>query len=416
MGIAGLTAPLLVPPPAKSAPREAARDCPLTIVRPLAGEWQFRLDPKSVGKSQGWHLPSASSDGWSTVTVPHTWQVSEDSAGYLGVAWYRCTFELPESWSGKVIRLECEAVFHSAVVWLNGEQVGSHLRKGYTSFAFDISAAALPGQANTITVKVDNSFDQNMLPRGNSYDWTPDGGIIRPVSLLISPKTFIERVDVDAQPDLTTSHASLAIRVTLGNSGSTEKQIQIAYEILEEDTDRVVLRMPRAATASLKPEVSEEVSLPPGVLPNPRLWHFDHPHLYRLAVTIEADGESLHSCSTTFGVRKIEVRDGGFYFNGERVWIMGVERMAGSNPEYGMAEPSAWILHDHNDLKELNCVFTRVHWQQDRTGPRLLRPARNSAPRGSADLGGPNVQWHGRPALAGNHGERPRAIARDDPT
>jgi hypothetical protein len=59
------------------------------------------------------------------------------------------------------------------------------------------------------------------------------------------------------------------------------------------------------------------------------------------------------------------VRDGGFYFNGGRVWLMGVERMAGSNPEYGMAEPAAWILHDHNDLKELNCVFSRVHWQQD---------------------------------------------------
>ena len=45
---------------------------------------------------------------------------------------------------------------------------------------------------------------------------------------------------------------------------------------------------------------------------------------------------------------------------------MGVERMAGSNPQYGMAEPAAWITHDHDDLKELNCVFTRVHWQQDK--------------------------------------------------
>jgi len=40
--------------------------------------------------------------------------------------------------------------------------------------------------------------------------------------------------------------------------------------------------------------------------------------------------------------------------------------MAGSNPEYGMAEPDDWIAHDHDDLKHLNCVFTRVHWPQDR--------------------------------------------------
>jgi beta-glucuronidase len=45
---------------------------------------------------------------------------------------------------------------------------------------------------------------------------------------------------------------------------------------------------------------------------------------------------------------------------------MGVERMAGSNPEFGMAEPAQWIERDHSDLKHLNCVFTRVHWPQDK--------------------------------------------------
>jgi len=365
MGIAGLAAPLLVPPLAESAAREGARDCPLTITRSLDGEWQFRLDPKSQGESQGWHRPSASSEGWRAVTVPHTWQVAEDSAGYLGVAWYRRNFDVPETWSGKVIRLEFKAVFHSAVVWLNGQPIGSHLHKGYTSFAFDISSAVLPGRSNTITIKVDNSFDQNMLPRGNSYDWAPDGGITRPVSLLVAPKTFIERIDVDAQPESNASHASLAIRAKLRNSSDNARQIEISYEILEDETDRVVLRNERAGTASLEPGASRDVSLPPGQLPNPRLWHFDHPHLYRLIMTIAAEGEPLHACSTNFGVRKIEVKDAGFYLNGEHVWLMGVERMAGSNPEYGMAEPASWIVHDHDDLKELNCVFTRVHWQQD---------------------------------------------------
>ena len=73
-----------------------------------------------------------------------------------------------------------------------------------------------------------------------------------------------------------------------------------------------------------------------------------------------------HSYETTFGIRKIEIRDASFYLNGERVRLMGVERMAGSNPEYGMAEPAEWIDHDHADMKDLNCVYTRVHWPQDR--------------------------------------------------
>ena len=65
-------------------------------------------------------------------------------------------------------------------------------------------------------------------------------------------------------------------------------------------------------------------------------------------------------------MRKLEIRDGAFHLNGEHVRLMGVERMAGSNPEFGMAEPTEWIVHDHADMKHLNCVFARVHWPQDK--------------------------------------------------
>jgi beta-galactosidase len=65
-------------------------------------------------------------------------------------------------------------------------------------------------------------------------------------------------------------------------------------------------------------------------------------------------------------VRKVEVKDGKFHLNGEHVRLMGVERMGGSNPEFGMAEPEEWINHDYADMKYLNCIFTRVHWPQDK--------------------------------------------------
>ena len=100
-------------------------------------------------------------------------------------------------------------------------------------------------------------------------------------------------------------------------------------------------------------------------LPKAKLWHFDHPNLYRLVFSIAGEQEN-HQLTTTFGVRKLETKGTAFYLNGERVRLMGVERMAGSNPEFGMAETSQWITHDHDDMKHLNCVFTRVHWPQDK--------------------------------------------------
>ena len=354
----------MIPTPDVGAPGKVSSS--QTLKESLDGTWLFRLDPHAEGESQGWYAAAAPLQGWHEVTVPHTWQISSDTTEYAGVAWYRRSVMVPAFWAGKAVRIEFEAVYHSAVVWLNGRQIGQHLRKGYTAFTLDASAALRPGDLNHLVVRVDNSFDAHMLPRSRSYDWAPDGGIIRSVSLLITPSIFIEGVAVDSQPDLGAPRARLDIRVALRSTSQEAAQFSLAYSIVEQDSVRFVLHQPDAERVQLKPEAALEVMLPATTLPNPRLWHFDHPHLYRLVVSIVEGGQPLHSFSTTFGVRKFEIKDGGFRLNGERVWLMGVERMAGSNPEFGMAEPEAWIRHDHDELKELNCVFTRVHWQQDR--------------------------------------------------
>ena len=328
----------------------------------LGGQWLFRLDPRDRGELEGFHVAAAETANWTAVTVPHTWQVQPETAAYHGVAWYRRNFEVPAFWLSQAVRVEFEAVYHSAAVWVNGKPVGRHLGKGYTAFQFDITAALRPG-ANVIAVRVDNAFNPAMLPRNNSYDWAEDGGITRPVSLLVTPLVFIERVDVDALPDLESGRAQLDVRVVIRNASRRPENVPLAYVVEDVRTGQAVLRQERANPVSVPPGQSVEVSLP-GVLARPQLWHFDHPNLYRLTASA-----GTHQYAASFGVRRFEVRDAAFYLNGERVRLMGAERMAGSHPEFGMAEPLSWLDHDNRDLKELNCVFTRVHWQQDR---RLL--------------------------------------------
>ena len=340
--------------------------CASTEMFSLSGLWLFKLDRENRGNVENWYRSEMPVEDWIPVIVPHTWQIEADSSDYQGAAWYRATFEAPERWGGQSVRVEFEAVFHSAEVWLNGQRVGKHLRSGYTAFTLDLTPALRPGGLNTLVVRVDNSFDDAMLPRGNSFDWTVDGGLIRPVHLLIAPRVCIERVDVDALPHLESASADLVVHAALRNDSEDLADLTLSYEVSEDDSRQVVARQRGAMTISLKAGSAEMVALPHAALRNPRLWHFDHPQLYRLELRIERSGKVVHSADTTFGVRKIEAKDRGFYLNGERIWLMGVERMAGSNPQYGMAEPESWIRHDHDDMKELNAVFTRVHWQQDR--------------------------------------------------
>ncbi|HZU26364.1 MAG TPA: glycoside hydrolase family 2 TIM barrel-domain containing protein [Bryobacteraceae bacterium] len=325
----------------------------------LNGEWLFRLDPQGSGEREGWNRPAPSS-GWRTVMVPHTWQIEPENSEYRGVAWYRKTFSAPADWATCAVRVEFEAVFHTGTVWLNGIEVGRHVGKGYTAFMLDLSPHLRAGGENILAVRVDNAFNDAMLPRGRSSDWAHDGGIYRPVQLLVTPRTFIEQITVESHPDLESHRAAIDARIRVRNSSRDAWQGSALVRVIDDATGLTMLTAP---TTPMKLAAGEVITarVPTLDLPGTKLWHFDHPNLYRLTATLS----SGHSYETTFGIRKIEARADGFYLNGERVRLMGVERMAGSNPEFGMAEPSPWIHHDHADLKELNCIYTRVHWPQD---------------------------------------------------
>jgi beta-galactosidase len=330
----------------------------------LCGEWFFRTDPDNSGTQQNWYDAHAPGKDWRSVNVPHTWQVEDPLTDYRGVAWYWRCFDAPATWQQCAVRVEFEAVFHSAVVWVNGSPAGEHARKGYTAFTFDIAPLVGWGQRNVIVVRVDNAFNQNMLPRGPSSDWANDGGIFRPVHLLITPKTFVERVDIDAVPDLNSGDGSLAIVAHIRNTGLKTWRGKGSFRIVDEETALTVLADSQGSALSVKPSADQSLAFQL-VLPKPKLWHFDHPSLYRLEFLI-ADGHDIHEYRTTFGVRKLEITGGAFDLNGERVRLMGAERLAGSRPEFGMAESTEQIARDHADLKHLNCIFTRVHWPADK--------------------------------------------------
>jgi beta-glucuronidase len=339
-------------------PARPAREFDLCTV------WRFRTDPDSAGEKNNWSTGESAGPDWRSVMVPHTWQIDPPFVEYRGDAWYTKSFLAPADWEKRAVRIEFEAVFHSATVWVNGKLAGRHLRKGYTAFTLDMSHLLQFEKNNVVAVRVNNAFDEHMLPRGRSSDWAHDGGIFRPVRLLITDKVYAERVDVEAVPNFENGSAELTITPFLQSAmdGAISGTLQI--RVIDEETGDVVISDRDATPFHFSQSGPLSLSLQ-RQLQQAKLWHFDSPKLYRLEMTTRtADTADLFT--TTFGVRRFEVRDGAFYLNNEKLALTGVERMAGSNPEFGMAEPYEWIQRDHQDLKYLNCVFSRVHWPQDK--------------------------------------------------
>ena len=148
-------------------------------------------------------------------------------------------------------------MFHSARVWVNGTPVGEHLRKGYTAFTLDVTSALRWDERNTIVVRADNAFDDEMLPRGRSSDWTHDGGIYRPVALVVSPPVFVERLAVDGVPvgacAAATAAADIRVAVTVRNATKAAVRGAVGYDVVDQRSGEVVLRQPRAGQVSVPP-------------------------------------------------------------------------------------------------------------------------------------------------------------------
>lgn len=161
-------------------------------VQLLETGWKFCIDAGKEGISAHWEetgIPNASS-----VCIPHTWNVEEETQAYRGLAWYECQFEVPADWESNKLRIRFRGIYRDADVWLNGNKLGSHYHSGYTPFTLEADHALSYGKSNRLTVSVNNAPSEEALPYLRSFDWADDGGIYRPVELILTGKHAIDSV------------------------------------------------------------------------------------------------------------------------------------------------------------------------------------------------------------------------------
>jgi beta-galactosidase len=351
--------------PAGTKPQDAALDQQAALADEAARSYDF---------NQGWLFGGAYTDGsqdpgfddaaFSEVTLPHTvtplsWG-DWDPATWQDVWIYRKHFIGPQVGRGRVF-VDFAGVLTNATVVLNGITVSTH-EGGYLPWSTELTGA-LAGD-NVLAVVVDSRW-LNVPPGGSprgaaAVDYLQPGGIYRDATLRVVPEVFLS--DVFARPaQVLTAARSVEVQATIDAATVPSGPVRITAELL--DGSRRLATASTTVTITNSGSTVAQLSLT-GV-DEVALWSPDTPRLYTVRTHLVTPHGQPHALDVTIGFREAVFRPDGFYLNGERLEIFGLDRHQ-LFPYLGMAAPRRLQRRDAEILKnELSCNMVRCsHYPQ----------------------------------------------------
>lgn len=264
---------------------------------------------------------------WAIIDLPHDWsiQFNPDSTanagndgGYLpGVeAVYRYTLPMDTVLPGSY-RLLVEGAYMNPTVWVNGEEVDSHIY-GYTSFRVDVTEFLEKGN-NTIAITVDNSVQKNSR-------WYSGTGLYRPVWLEHYNPVYIEPGSMfvttpGIRPGMAIGRMEAMILDSRTELGSVPRTLTATLTVT--DPQGTALQ-PEVMTVSFGANEFAKPLLFDFPIPDPQVWTPDTPRLYTATLTVN-DGNGTESIERTdFGLRTFDCdAEEGAFLNDEPILING---------------------------------------------------------------------------------------------
>lgn len=307
---------------------------------------------------------------WEAVTVPHDWAIYgpfdrshdlqevavtqnlETAASvktgrtgglpYVGVGWYRTTFEAP---AGKLVSLVFDGAMSEARVYVNGQEV-CFWPCGYNSFHCDVTPYLnKEGAKNLLAVRLEN--------RPQSSRWYPGAGIYRNVRVVATEAVHVPVWGTQlATPHVSAEYASVCLKTTVEGAGT--KDVRILTQILSPEGEVVASK---DNTMKINHGQPFEQNL---LVDAPRLWSPETPYLYKAVSKIYVDGLQTDEYTTRFGIRSIElVADKGFFLNGQHRKFQGVCNHHDLGP-LGAAINVAALRRQLTLLKDMGCDAIRT--------------------------------------------------------
>ena len=350
----------------------------------LAGEAEARV---VLNMNTGWAFhrgevesggqPGLDDSGWIAAIIPHIMQLEKKHCGgdiiYDGVGWYRRTFRVPSQYKDKQIKISFEGVMNACEVYLNGQKISAH-RGGYVGFVTDITTRINWDRDNLLAVRVSAEYDP-LTPPGKpqaGMDFYYYSGIYRDVEMVISDPLHITHALEEEEvagggifvtyPVVGKEKAVTHVKAHVRNEGKRKRKAQLRTQLIDKSGKIVACQL-----TPFRLSAGEAIHLEQNLeIVHPSLWHPYDPNLYTLQNEIVENGKVVDCHTESIGIRTIAyTRDGGFYINGESLYLRGANRHQ-AFAHIGDAAANSMQERDVIDLKRGGCNAVRAaHYPQD---------------------------------------------------
>jgi beta-galactosidase len=334
---------------------------------PARWEFPFNNDWLFGGKfSDVAAQPAFDDSTFENTSLPHcvaklswnNWKFSDWSDVWI----YRKNFSLPEDARGRRVFLHFDGVMTSASPFINGHALPQRIG-GYLPFEYEITEWLQ--DENILAVAVDSRWT-NAPPQGSprgegAVDFFEPGGITRAVSLRVTPQVFIRDIFTRPADVLDSKNRRVEIACSIDAGTIPAKLTRIKIDLLEagekvaETTQE--FKIDKIGQSTLNLTLTN--------LPDIKLWDVDSPWLYGIVATLILDETPIHDYRTRIGFREARFEPNGFFLNGRRLQLFGLNRHE-LFPNLGFAAPDRAMRRDAEILRrELNCNIVRCsHYPQ----------------------------------------------------
>ena len=320
-------------------------------------EWKFTL-----GDQKDAQQPAYADKGWTNINLPHSFSTPYFGTGqwYVGYGWYRKYFDIPASWKGKRLFIEFEGAFRDAEVFVNGKPVGHH-QSGYTGFSYEITDAAVNGK-NVLAVRLNNLWNAQLAPRDGDHNFC--AGIYRDVYLVVTNPAHVTWYGTFVTtPVLSKTSGKVNIKTEVINQSGAAKTYLLKTSVIDPDGKTV-----DSFSSSMKIAAGAAVNFDQtgNAIRDPKLWHPQHPWLYKTISQLFDGNTLIDKYATTFGFRWVEwSADKGFFLNGDHYYFYGVN-VHQDHAGWASAVTNAGFARDIKMVKDAGFDFIRgSHYPHD---------------------------------------------------